>query len=471
MMSDVFDVIVIGAGPAGEIAAGRVAAAGLSVAVVEKELAGGECAYWACIPSKGLLRPADLAAEVSRVPGLELSGFSVDAVLARRDEVVSYYDDSGQVRWIESAGATFRRGVGRLKGPRQVEVTRRDGGTETLTARHAVVLATGSVPRMPSVPGLTEARPWSNRGATEVRSVPPRLLVIGGGVVACELSQAMHWLGAKETTMVVRGNALLTRTEPFAGAMVARSLAEQGVRIRMRETVQSVERQVPGGEIAVRLSGGEMLWVDEILVATGRISATEGLGLSSVGLNDRAPVRVDADMRAVGVEDGWLYAVGDVNGISLLTHMGKYQARVCADVIVARARGAADDGPGMRDRADAAGSPQVIFTDPQVCAVGRTEAQARAEGFDVRAVEYDMAAAAGAFLLGKGYRGHAKAVVDQRRRVLLGVTFVAPSATELLHAATIAVTAQVPLDDLWHAVPAFPTVNEVWLGLLEAYGM
>ncbi|GAA1265152.1 oxidoreductase [Planotetraspora silvatica] len=474
-MPDVFDVIVIGAGPAGEVAAGRIAAAGLSAAVIEKELAGGECSYWACIPSKALLRPLDLAGEVARVPGLTLGGLAVDDVLARRDEMVSNFDDSGQVQWIESAGVAFFRGKGRLKGPREVEVLSGEGSSSssslTLTARHAVVVATGSSPVIPPIPGLAEARPWTNREATGVRAVPQRLLVIGGGVVGCEMAQALHGLGAKETTLVVRGGGLLERVEPYAGEAVARSLTEQGVRVLMRETVERVERPVPGGEITVHLGGGETLRVDEILVATGRRAVTADIGLSTVGLDDHRPVRVDDSMRATGVEDGWLYAVGDVNGISLLTHMGKYQARVCSDVIVARAKGTADDLPGMRDLADPIGSPQVIFTDPQVCAVGRTEAQARSEGFDVRVVEYEMGDVAGGSLMGEGYRGRAKAVVDERRRVLLGVTFVAPAASDLLHGATIAVTAGVSLDDLWHAVPAFPTVSEVWLRLLEAYGM
>ncbi|MEU7693237.1 MULTISPECIES: NAD(P)/FAD-dependent oxidoreductase [Microbispora] len=472
-----FDVIVIGAGPAGEVAAGRIAAAGLSTAIVESELAGGECSYWACMPSKALLRPVDLAGEVSRVTGLRLAGqdeggpIDAAAVLARRDAVVSHYDDTGQAGWLESAGVTLVRGTGRLAGPRRVEVTTADGGTRTLAANHAVMLATGSRSVIPPVAGLAAARPWTNREATGVRAIPERLVVIGGGVVACEMAQAMRGLGTREVTMLVRGGHLLTRMEPFAGELVARSLADQGVDIRRHESAEKVERPEPGGEVTVRLASGGTITADEILVAAGRRSATDDLGLASVGLPQSRPVEVDDSMRATGVADGWLYAVGDVNGRALLTHMGKYQARAAADVIVARARGEADDRPGMRDRADRAGAPQVVFTDPQVCAVGRTEAQARDEGFDVRVVEYDMEQVAGGYLLGDGYRGRAKAVVDERRRVLLGVTFVAPGAAELLHAATIAVTAEVPLDDLWHAVPAYPTVSEVWLRLLEAYGL
>ncbi|MBX6383660.1 MAG: NAD(P)/FAD-dependent oxidoreductase [Microbispora sp.] len=471
-MPEVFDVIVVGAGPAGEVVAGRVAAAGLSTAVVESELVGGECSYWACIPSKTLLRPVELVGEVGRVPGLRLDGpVDTAAVLAWRDYMVSNYDDGGQARWIESAGVTLVRGAGRLTGVRRVEVATAGGGTRTLTANHAVVLATGSRPVIPPVAGLAAAKPWTSREATGVRAVPDRLVVIGGGVVACEMAQAMRGLGAREVTMLVRDGELLTRLEPFAGQMVARSLADRGIDIRTHEVAERVERPEPGGEVTVRLASGGTITADEILVATGRRPATDGIGLASVGLPESGPVEVDDSMRATGVADGWLYAVGDVNGRALLTHMGKYQARVASDVIVARARGEADDRPSMRDRADGLGVPQVIFTDPQVCAVGRTEARARAEGFDVRAVEYDMGQVAGGYVLGDGYGGRAKAVVDERRRVLLGVTFVAPGAAELLHAATVAVAAGVTLDDLWHAVPSFPTVSEVWLRLLEEYGL
>lgn len=470
-MSDEFDVIVVGAGPAGENAAARAARGGLSVAVVETELAGGECSYWACIPSKALLRPVELAAEVGRVPGLTLGPIDVDAVLARRDEAVSHLDDSNQVKWVKSIPAEFIRGYGRLRGPRQVEVTAPNGATRLLRARHAVVLATGSRPVTPPVPGLAEAAPWLSREATGVTAVPRRLAVLGGGVVACEMAQALHGLGARETTMLVRGHALLGRVEPLAGELLAASLADAGIEVRTGVQVTGVKRPEPGGPVTVHFAEGPPLEADELLVATGRRPATRDVGLDTVGLPETGPVPVDDSMRATGVADGWLYAVGDVNGRNLLTHMGKYQGRVCGDVIAARANGEPDDRPAMRAVADGYGAPQVVFTDPQVCAVGRTEAQARAEGFDVRAVEYDLGAVSGAYLRGDGYRGRAKAVVDERRRVLLGVTFVGPDVAELLHSATIAVTAEVSLDRLWHAVPSFPTVSEVWLRLLEEYGL
>lgn len=344
-------MIVIGAGPAGEVAAGRIAAAGLSTAIVESELAGGECSYWACMPSKALLRPVDLAGEVSRVTGLRLAGqdeggpIDAAAVLARRDAVVSHYDDTGQAGWLESAGVTLVRGTGRLAGPRRVEVTTADGGTRTLAANHAVMLATGSRSVIPPVAGLAAARPWTNREATGVRAIPERLVVIGGGVVACEMAQAMRGLGTREVTILVRGGHLLTRMEPFAGELVARSLADQGVDIRRHESAEKVERPEPGGEVTVRLASGGTITADEILVAAGRRSATDDLGLASVGLPQSRPVEVDDSMRATGVADGWLYAVGDVNGRALLTHMGKYQARAAADVIVARAGARRTTGP------------------------------------------------------------------------------------------------------------------------------
>jgi pyruvate/2-oxoglutarate dehydrogenase complex dihydrolipoamide dehydrogenase (E3) component len=469
------DVIVIGAGPAGENVVDRAVRGGLSAAVVEQHLAGGECSFYACIPSKALLRPMELAAEVGRVPGLAsaLTGpVDVDAVLARRDWAVADLDDAGQVSWLESVPAQLVRGRGRLVGDRLVEVATADGGSMRMRARHAVVLATGSVPVIPPIPGLADARPWLSRDATTVREVPARLAVLGGGVVACEMAQALHFLGARETTMLVRGDGLLGRVEPFAGELLADSMRDRGIGVRLGADVTQVDRKTGGGPVTVHLAGGETVEADELLVATGRRPATADVGLDTVGLDDNGrPVQVDDSLRASGVDGGWLYAVGDVNGRNLLTHMGKYQGRICGDVVAARAAGRPDDLPGMRDTADGRGAPQVIFTDPQVCAVGRTEAAARSEGFDVRVVDYDMAGVSGAYLQADGYVGRAKAVVDERRRVLLGITFAGPAVAELLHAATIAVNSEITLDDLWHAVPAFPTVSEIWLRLLETYGL
>lgn len=299
---------------------------------------------------------------------------------------------------------------------------------------------------------------------------------VGGGPVGCEMSQALHALGAEETTVLTDSDRLLPRHEPFAGELVAKSFRESGIDVRLGRLARLVERPVAGGPVTVHADDGSRIEADEVLVAAGRRANVGDIGLGTVtpesgGPVPRGPLQVDSSMRATGVPGGWLYAVGDANGRNLLTHMGKYQARVCADVIAAHAKGLPEEGPALRDTADDLGAPQAIFTDPQVCAAGRTESRARAEGFPVRTVEYDMAAVAGAALQADGYTGRVKAVVDEDRRTLLGLTLVGPAVVDHLHAATIAVTAQVPLDRLWHAVPAFPTVSEFWLELLKAYGL
>jgi dihydrolipoamide dehydrogenase len=285
------------------------------------------------------------------------------------------------------------------------------------------------------------------------------------------MSQALRALGSEEVTLLVREEHLLVRHEPFAGELVAKSFEESGIAVRFGRSAVRVARRKPGGTAEIEMDDGGCLEADEILVAAGRRPNTAGIGLDSVGLAPGGPVEVDDTMQAIGVADNWLYAVGDTNGRNMLTHMGKYQARVCGDVIAARANGTSDDSPAFRDIADDMGAPQAIFTDPQVIAVGRTEARARFEGFSVRSVEYDIGAVEGAALQADGYTGRAKMVVDEDRRVLLGVTFVGPGVVDHLHAATIAVTAEIPLDRLWHAVPAFPTTSEIWLELLEAYGL
>jgi len=470
------DVVVIGGGPAGENVAGRVRRGDLSVVLVESELFGGECSYWACMPSKALLRPVEVQAAVRRLPGLSAGPIDAAAVLRRRDDFTSHHDDTGQEEWVRGVGAIPLRGSARLDGERRVVVDRSGGGTTVVTARHAVVLAVGSDAAVPPVPGLHEAAPWTSREVTNAGAVPRRLVVLGGGVVACEMAQAMRGLGAEEVTVVERGHRLLARLAPVAGHLLAEAFVEAGIRVETGSGLASVERPVPGGEVVVTLASGERLVADEIVVATGRRPRTDGLGLETVGLtSDRLArggyVPVDDTLAVQGVDGGWLYAVGDVTGRSLLTHMGKYQGRVVGDVIVARAAGRSGDGPGMRARADGLGAPAVVFTDPQVASVGRTEDEAREAGLRVRTVEYDIGAVAGASLLADGYRGRASMVVDEDRRVVVGVTFVGQEVAELLHSATVAVVGEVPLDVLWHAVPSYPTVSEVWLRLLEEYGL
>jgi pyruvate/2-oxoglutarate dehydrogenase complex dihydrolipoamide dehydrogenase (E3) component len=468
------DVVVLGGGPAGENVAGRVRAGGLECAVVESELFGGECSYWACMPSKAMLRPVELAAAASRLPGLSVRPLDAAAVLKRRDWFTGFdghrHDDSGQQHWVESIGARAVRGLARLDGPRRVVVESSDGTRTVLTARQAVVIAVGSDAAVPPVPGLADAKPWTSREATSSEHVPPRLVVLGGGVVACEMAQAYRGLGSAEVTVLERAPRLLGRTEPFAGELLARAFADAGITVRTNAQITGVRRPEPGGEVTVTLGDGTSVVADEILVATGRTPRTGDLGLETVGLEPGRYVTVDDLLEVRGVDGGWLYAVGDVNGRSLLTHMGKYQGRLAGDTIVRRARGE-EPGQHLRARADGLGAPSVVFTDPQVGSVGRTEEQARADGVDVRAVDYDLGAVPGASLLADGYTGRAKLVVDDATRTVVGVTFVGQDVAELVHSGTVAVAGGLTLEQLWHAVPSYPTVSEVWLRLLEAYGL
>jgi dihydrolipoamide dehydrogenase len=467
MAEDLYDVVVVGGGPVGENVAARAIRGGLTAALVEHELYGGECSYWACMPSKALLRPVELRQAAQRMPGLPVGELEVDKVLARRDSFTYHWDDTGQEKWVIETGVVPVRGHGRLAGERTVEVTGRDGGVRTLTARHAVVLSTGTTAAIPPIDGLAESRPWISRDATSVKNVPRRLVVLGGGVVACEMAQAMKGLHAEEVTVLERGERLLGRMEPWVGELVGEGLRAVGVTIRTGVKVVQVRRE--GGEVTVSLADSTEVAGDEVLCALGRRPATSDVGLETVGLEPGTSLRVDDSMRVDGFD--WLYAAGDVNGRNLLTHMGKYQGRICGDVIAARAEGEPDDSPKLRATADHEAVPQVVFTDPQACSVGLTEAQARARGIDVRVVAHDPGQVAGGSLQGDGYSGRAALVVDQERGVVVGASFVAPEIAELLHSATVAIVGRIPLDRLWHAVPSYPTVSEVWLRLLEDYGL
>ena len=359
------------------------------------------------------------------------------------------------------------RGHGRLDGARRITVTAAGGEVTVLTARHAVVVCTGSRAALPDLPGIGEARPWTNRKATDSSSVPNRLAVVGAGGVGVEMATAWNGLGAS-VTLLARGSGLLPRLEPFVGELVERGLRDSGVVVRVGVSVTKLHRT--DGPVTLELSDGSELEVDEVLFATGRAPLTDDIGLQTIGLTPGSWLDVDDTCRVRAVDEGWLYAAGDANHRALLTHEGKYQARIAGAAIAARAAGQPlDTAPwgAHAATADHYAVPQVFFTDPEAAAVGLSAEQAghRARVVDVETGDVVM----GAKLYADGYTGRARMVVDVDHGYLLGVTMVGPGVSELLHSAPIAVAGRVPIDRLWHAVPCFPTISEVWLRLLEAY--
>lgn len=466
MTATTFDLIVIGAGAVGENVADRAVQGGLSALLIESELVGGECSYWACMPSKALLRSGIVLRAAKAVGGAReaITGeLDVAATFARRDRFTSNWDDSGQVAWVKGAGIDFVRGHARLVGEKQVSV---DG--IVYTARHAVAVSVGSDALLPDIPGLQDVSPWTSREATSAKVAPKRLAIIGGGVVAVEMATAYSSFASKVT--VIARTALLGTMEPFAGELVTKSLENLGATVLTGVSTTAVER-TPAG-VVLTLDDGSTVEADEVLVATGRVPRTMDIGLDVVGLTPGDWMHVDDTMLVNGFN--WLYAVGDVNHRALLTHQGKYQARAAGDVIAARALGTAvhDNRFGQHAAtADHEIVPQVTFSDPEVASVGLTAAAASAAGYDdIRVIDYNLGWVAGSSIQSDGFEGQARMIVDEKRGVIIGVTFVGQDVSELLHAATTAIVGEVPLDRLWHAVPAYPTMNEIWLRLLETYG-
>lgn len=471
-----FDVVVIGAGPGGEVAAGYLAQAGLNVAIVEADKVGGECSFYACIPSKALLRPGELAAQANRTPGVVGARLDVPAVLAYRDELIGHLDDAGQVPWLEERGIELVRGHGRLIGERRVAVTppagavtppavavtqsavavtppagaSHDGaGEEVLEARRAVILAGGTRAALPAIDGLAEAKPWTNREAVTAQEIPESLVIIGAGVVGVEMAQAYTSLGSRVTLI----GRVLPREEVFAGEQVSASLRDQGADVRAGVRAVAVSRT--GKEVIVTLSDGATVSASEVLVAAGRTPQSAGLGLEELGIAARGAIGVDERMRVPGAD--WLYAIGDLNGRALFTHMAKYQARIAASDVLG-------DDLAVDHLADGPGAPRVIFTEPQVAAVG---VPSTATSHRTRVIDVPTDGNAGGAFAG-GIGGTARFVIDVDRDVLAGVTITGADVADFLQAATIAIVGEVPIRRLRHAVPAFPTRSEIWLKFFDA---
>ncbi|WP_284985449.1 NAD(P)/FAD-dependent oxidoreductase [Arthrobacter sp. fls2-241-R2A-172] len=477
-----YDVIVIGAGAVGENVADRVVRGGLSAVIVENELVGGECSYWACIPSKALLRPGSVLHAAQVIPGASeaITGVvDAKAALKHRDWFTNNWEDGSQVEWLDSAGIDLIRGRGRITGAREVQVDGLDGNSYALKAHHAVVVATGSRPTIPGIAGLEDVPFWTTRGATAAKEIPKRLVVLGGGVAGVEMAQAFARLGSK-VAVVARGRLLSSYPEEAANLVLA-GLRADGIDVRLHTDVDKVEKN-DDGSVTVTLDGAT-LQADQLLVASGRHPSLANLGLDSVGIEapDGKPLKLTTD--ASGLVDGpasdgtsglWLYAAGDAAGKVLLTHQGKYEARATGDAIVARANGNLKGTPQpwspWAHTANDHAVPSVVFTDPEVASVGLSLEQALLQGKNVTGVELPINVS-GSQLHSPDYKGWAQMVVDEDRKVILGATFAGPGVAELLHSATIAIVGEVPLDRLWHAVPSYPTISEIWLRLLEKYGL
>jgi len=444
-VSESFDAVVIGMGPGGETVAERLIDAGKRVAVVERELIGGECGYWACIPSKTLLRPPEARSGAGRAAGVDTPALDWEDTVEYRDYIIRNLDDGKQAAAYEKMGATVIRGSGRIAGPHRVDVDGRE-----LEAEH-IVVATGSAAVIPPIDGLDSVEVWTNREATTLKQVPERVLMVGGGPVGVELGQFMARYGA-EVTLVQGADRLLPREDPRVCHLLEAVLQEDGIDVRIGHHLDGVTQE-DGGAVA-RIGDGTEVGTDVVVIAAGRVPNTQDIGLDSVGVEPgESGLEVD-DQCSFG--DG-LWAVGDVTGVMLLTHVAMYQGRVVAANIL-----------GGDRRADYRGVPRVVFSDPELGAVGLTEEQAREEGIDVATATVDLGQSiARPVTYEKEPRGELQLVADRRRGVLVGAWAVAPIASEWIHVAAQAIRAEIPIETLLDGVAQFPTYNEAYLKGLE----
>jgi pyruvate/2-oxoglutarate dehydrogenase complex dihydrolipoamide dehydrogenase (E3) component len=445
-MSEKLDAIVIGMGPGGEVAASQLLRAGKRVAVVERELIGGECGYWACVPSKTLLRPPEAKGGVDRAAGVGDAQLDWPATRDYRDYMIRHLDDTNQVKGYEKAGATVLKGVARIAGPGRVEV---DG--QAYSANH-IVVATGSDAFIPPIPGLDEVTVWTNREATTLTEIPRRAVMIGGSAAGVELGLFLRRYGA-HVTILERSARLLSREEPRPGELTEQYLREEGIDVRT--STSAVRARKDGEDTVVELDSGDEVRCDVIVVGTGRTPRAGDLGLESLGieLGERGEVVVDDHCRA---GDG-VWALGDVTGVMPFTHVAMYMGRVVADNIAGKER-----------TVRYGGIPRVVFTDPEVAAVGLTTQQADQRRLSHVAAEVNLAnAITRPWTYEKDPRGHLGVLADRDRRILLGAWAVGPQASEWIHTAALAVREQIPIERLLDQVAQFPTYNEGWLSAIQ----
>jgi len=445
-MPEHFDAIVIGMGPGGEVAASQLLRAGKRVAVVERELIGGECGYWACIPSKTLLRPPEAKSAVVRAAGVDGAELDWPATRDYRDYMIRHLDDSNQVKGYEKSGATVVKGVARVTGPGRVEVN-----GQVHSAEH-IIVATGSEAVIPPIPGLDQVPVWTNREATTLTEIPHRVVMLGGSAVGVELGLFLRRYGA-QVTILEQQPRLLSREDSRPGELTEQYLREEGIDVRTNAS--AVRARKDGEDTVVELDSGGEVRCDVIVVGTGRTPRARDLGLASVGieLGERGEVVVDDHCRAADR----VWALGDVTGVMPFTHVAMYMGRVIADNIAGTERVARYDG-----------IPRVVFTDPEVAAVGLTTQQADEQGFSHVSAEVDLARAiARPWTYENNPRGHLGVLADRDRRVLLGAWAVGPQASEWIHTAALAVREQIPIERLLDQVAQFPTYNEGWLNGIQ----